>query len=235
LVKDRIISQKEYLQAKMEYENMESIFEAVAKNYSRTGQKITSNSSGFLKNLMVTEGQYVEAGFPLAVVSKNKKVLLQANVSQKYYNKLPGISAANFRIISEERVFDSESMNGKVVSFGKSASANSSYIPITFEIDNIGNIIPGAIAEVYLKSSPILGALIIPVSALMEELGNFYVFVQTGGESFQKREVKLGGNDGIHVHVLSGLKENERIVTKGAYAIKLASATGAIPEHGHSH
>jgi RND family efflux transporter MFP subunit len=235
LVKDRIISQKEYLQAKTEYENMESTFQAVSRNYSRSGQKISANSTGFLKNLMVTEGQYVEAGFPLAVVSKNKKVLLQANVSQKYYNKLPGISAANFRIISEEKVFDSESMNGKVVSFGKSASANSAYIPITFEIDNIGNIIPGAIAEVYLKSSPIPDALIIPVSALMEELGNFYVFVQTGGESFQKREVKLGGNDGIHVHVLSGLKENERIVTKGAYAIKLASATGAIPEHGHSH
>lgn len=235
LVKDKIISQKEYLEAKMEYENMEANFQAVSRNYSRSGQKISANSPGFLKNLMVTEGQYVEAGFPLAVVSKNKKVLLQANVSQKYYNKLPGISAANFRIISEDKVFDSESMNGKVVSFGKSASANSSYIPITFEIDNIGNIIPGAIAEVYLKSSSIPDALVIPVSALMEELGNFYVFVQTGGESFQKREIKLGGNDGKHVHILSGLKENERVVTKGAYAIKLASASGAIPEHGHSH
>lgn len=235
LVKDRIISQKDYLQAKMEYDNLESTFQAVSRNYSRSGQKINANSPGFLKNLMVTEGQYVEAGFPLALVSKNKKVLLQANVSQKYYNKLPGISAANFKIISEDKVFDSESMNGKVVSFGKSASANSSYIPITFEIDNIGNIIPGAIAEVFLKSSPISDALVIPVSALMEELGNFYVFVQTGGESFQKREVKLGGNDGINVHVLSGLREHERVVTKGAYAIKLASATGTIPEHGHIH
>ncbi|WP_373497250.1 efflux RND transporter periplasmic adaptor subunit [Aquiflexum sp.] len=235
LVKDKIISQKEYLQTKLEYENMEANFQAVSKNYSRTGQKISSNSSGFLKNLLVTEGQYVEAGIPLAVVSKNKKVLLQANVSQKYYNKLPNISAANFRIISEDKVFDSENMNGKVVSYGKSASSNASFIPITFEIDNIGNIIPGAIAEVFLKSSPIPDALVIPVSALMEELGNFYVFVQTGGESFQKREVKLAGNDGIQVHVISGLMENERVVTKGAYAIKLASATGAVPEHGHSH
>jgi len=235
LIKDRIISEKEYLQAKQEFENMESLFQAVSKNYSTSGQKIVSNSSGFLKNLFVTEGQYVETGFPLAIVSKNKKVLLQANVSQKYYNKLPAISAANFRIISDDKVFDSEAMNGKVVSFGKSASSNSSFIPITFEIDNIGNIIPGAIAEVYLKSSPIPDALLIPLTALMEELGNFYVFVQTGGESFQKREIKLGGNDGIHVHVISGLKENERVVTKGAYAIKLASATGAIPEHGHSH
>jgi multidrug efflux pump subunit AcrA (membrane-fusion protein) len=161
--------------------------------------------------------------------------MLQVNVSQRYFQKLPTISAANFKIISEETVYNTEEMNGKVISFGKSTSENASFIPITFEIDNIGNIIPGSVAEVFLKSTAIPDALVIPSSALMEELGNFFVFVQTGGETFEKREIKLGGNDGKYVQVLSGLKEGERVVTKGAYAIKLASASGAIPEHGHSH
>ena len=235
LIKDRIISEREYLKRKLEYENMQSTYQAVSKNYSSSGQKVTTNSNGFLKNLLVSEGQFVEAGTPLALVSKNKKVMLQANVSQKYFQKLPSISAANFKIVSENTVFNTEEMNGKVISFGKSTSGNASYIPITFEIDNVGNIIPGSVAEVYLKSSPIPDALIIPTKALMEELGNFFVFVQTGGETFEKREIKLGGNDGRLVQVLSGLKEGERVVTKGAYAIKLASASGAIPEHGHSH
>lgn len=235
LIKERIISERDYLKRKLEYENMQTTFQAVSKNYSSSGQKITTNSNGFLKNLLVSEGQYVEAGTPLALVSKNKKVMLQANVSQKYFQKLPTISAANFIIVSQNTVFNTEEMNGKVISFGKSTSGNSSYIPITFEIDNIGNIIPGSVAEVFLKSSPIPEALVIPVAALMEELGNFFVFVQTGGETFEKREIKLGGNDGKHVQVLSGLMEGERVVTKGAYAIKLASASGAIPEHGHSH
>jgi membrane fusion protein, heavy metal efflux system len=51
----------------------------------------------------------------------------------------------------------------------------------------------------------------------------------------KKEKSNLGGNDGKIVQVISGLKEGERVVTKGAYAIKLASASGAIPEHGHSH
>jgi RND family efflux transporter MFP subunit len=235
LVKDKIISQKDYLQTKLDYENMQASYQAVSKNYSSSGQKVTSNSNGFLKNLLVSEGQYVEPGMPLALVSKNKKVMLQANVSQRYFQKLPAISAANFKIISGETVFNTEEMNGKLISFGKSTSENASFIPITFEIDNIGNIIPGSVAEVYLKSSAIPDAFVIPTSALMEELGNFFVYVQTGGETFVKREIKLGGNDGKYVHVLSGIKEGERVVTKGAYAIKLASASGAIPEHGHSH
>jgi cobalt-zinc-cadmium efflux system membrane fusion protein len=235
LVKDKIISQKDYLQSKLEFENMQASFQAVSKNYSASGQKVTSNSTGFLKNLLVSEGQYVEPGTPLAIISKNKKALLQANVSQKYFQKLAAISSANFKIVNDESVFNTEEMNGKVISYGKSTSENASYIPITFEINNIGNIIPGSVAEVFLKSNTIPDALIIPISALMEELGNFFVFVQTGGETFEKREIKLGGNDGRHVQVLSGLKEGERVVTKGAYAIKLASASGAIPEHGHSH
>lgn len=235
LVKDKIISERDFLKTKLEYDNMQSSFQAVSKNYSTSGQKVTTNSNGFLKNLFVSEGQYVEPGMPLALVSKNKKIVLQANVSQKYFQKLPSISAANFIIVSEETVFNTEEMNGKVISFGKSTAENNSYIPISFEIDNIGNIIPGSVAEVYLKSSQIPDALVIPSSALMEELGNFFVFVQTGGETFEKREIKLGGNNGKYVQVLSGVKEGERVVTKGAYAIKLASASGAIPAHGHSH
>lgn len=235
LVKDKIISERDFLKTKLEYENLQSSYQAVSKNYSASGQKVTTNSNGFLKNLLVSEGQYVEPGMPLALVSKNKKIVLQANVSQKYFQKLPSINAANFIIVSEETVFNTEEMNGKVISFGKSTAENASYIPISFEIDNIGNIIPGSVAEVYLKSSPIPDALVISSSALMEELGNFFVFVQTGGETFEKREIKLGGNDGKYVQVLSGVKEGERVVTKGAYAIKLASASGSIPEHGHSH
>ena len=90
-------------------------------------------------------------------------------------------------------------------------------------------------AEVYLKSFPRPDALVIPVSSLIEEQGNFFVYVQAEGESFQKREVQLGANDGINVQVLSGVSEGERVVTKGAYQIKLSSMSGTMPAHGHEH
>jgi membrane fusion protein, heavy metal efflux system len=70
---------------------------------------------------------------------------------------------------------------------------------------------------------------------LVEEQGNFYVYVQTEGESFQKRNVTLGAQDGRRVQLLSGVAAGERIVTKGAYMIKLATQSGAVPAHGHEH
>lgn len=235
LVSDKIISEAAYLQAKNAFDNAQTVFNAIAKNYSASGQTVGSPMAGFVKNILVNEGQFVETGTPLAVVSKNKKLILQASVSQKYFSKLPTISSANFKPIGSEEVFDTKMLNGKIVSYGKSTSANSAFLPITFEIDNIGNLISGSATEVFLKSSPIPNALVVPVSALMEEQGNFYVYVQLGGESFQKREIKIGVSDGENVQVLSGIKEGERVVTKGAYQIKLSSASGELPAHGHEH
>jgi membrane fusion protein, heavy metal efflux system len=235
LVKDRIISQKDFLQAKTDFENAQTAFSMVAKNYSAGGQGVASPISGFVKNILVSEGQFVEAGTPLATVSKNAKLNLVANVSQKYFNDLPSVSSANFKTAESDEFMSTEEAGGKLISYGKSASAGSPFLTVTFEINNTGNIIPGSIAEVYLKSSHVPEALVIPVSALIEEQGNFFAYVQTGGESFQKRELKLGTTDGISVQVLSGIQEGERVVTKGAYQIKLSQASGTLPAHGHEH
>jgi hypothetical protein len=37
------------------------------------------------------------------------------------------------------------------------------------------------------------------------------------------------------VQVLEGVKEGERVVSLGAYELKLSTATGASVGHGHSH
>ena len=69
----------------------------------------------------------------------------------------------------------------------------------------------------------------------MEEDGRPIAFVQVAGETFQKRDLTTGIRDGDWVQVLSGVGEGERVVTKGAYAIRLASVSSAIPAHGHVH
>jgi membrane fusion protein, heavy metal efflux system len=183
----------------------------------------------------VNDGAYVEAGTALATISKNKKLQLIANVSQKYFDQLSTVSGAKFKIQGTDKIYNTTQLNGQVISFGKSISTASPFIPVTFEIDNPGTIIPGVVVEVFLHTAPGENTLAIPVSALIEEQGIFYAFVQTSGEGFQKREVKTGSNDGEYIEVLSGIAEGERVVTKGAYHIKLASASGSIPAHGHEH
>ena len=235
LVADKIVSEKDHQQVKLQFENAQTSYNTVSKNYSAKGQNVLSPMSGFVKNVLVTEGQFVPSGTPLATISKNKRLLVQANVSQNYFSRLSSITSANFKTPQSDVVYNTTALNGRIVSYGKSASASTPFIPVTFEIDNAGQLVSGSIIEIYLKSSTIADTLVVPISALIEEQGIFYVYVQIGGESFQKREVKLGASDGLNLQVLSGIVENERVVTKGGYQIKLSSASGALPAHGHEH
>lgn len=236
LVKDKLITTKEYLEAKQSFENAENQLNTLSKNYTAKGKNSTSPMDGFIKNIMVKEGQFVEAGQAIATVSKNKRLVLQAMVSQNYFDQLSNVTSANFTSGPNSKIiYTTSSLNGSKPIIGKSVMLNSPFIPISFEIDNTGMIIPGAVVEVYLKSEPLPDVLAIPVSSLIEEQGVFYVYVQMGGESFEKREVQLGINDGVNVQILKGIEEGERVVTKGAYQIKLATASGALPAHGHEH
>jgi RND family efflux transporter MFP subunit len=235
LVKDKIVSEKDFLAAKAAYENAEITYNTIAKNYSSRGQRINAPIKGYVKNILVTEGQYVTAGQPLATVSQNQKLRLKAEVSQRYYSKLASVKSANFKTVYDGKVYDTQSLNGKLVSFGKNVTHEDHLIPVVFEVDNRGEIIPGSLVEVFMRSNTKQNALVIPFSALIEEQGTFYVYVQTAGESFEKRELKLGGSDGQQVQVLSGISNGERIVTKGAYQVKLATMSGVVPAHGHEH
>jgi multidrug efflux pump subunit AcrA (membrane-fusion protein) len=69
----------------------------------------------------------------------------------------------------------------------------------------------------------------------MEEEGRYSVFVHSEGESFVKREVTLGAREKDRVEILKGLEEDERVVTVGAYQVRLASMSSQLPAHGHEH
>jgi multidrug efflux pump subunit AcrA (membrane-fusion protein) len=75
----------------------------------------------------------------------------------------------------------------------------------------------------------------VPKDAVLMEAGRPYVFVQTGGESFSRRYIEIATRDGDLVGVRSGVKPGERVVTRGAYDVQLASAAGGLPAEGHAH
>ncbi|WP_455592092.1 efflux RND transporter periplasmic adaptor subunit [Bacteroides sp.] len=235
LVKNKIVSDKEFAQAEQNYENARLSYEAIAKNHSASGQAVTSPISGYVKNILVKEGDYVTIGQPLVSVTQNRRLFLRAEVSEKYYPYLRNIGSANFRTPYDNKVYELKELTGRLLSFGKAAGENSFYIPVTFEFDNKGDIIPGSFVEVYLLSTPMNNVISLPRTALTEEQGLFFVYLQLDEEGYKKQEVTLGADNGKNVQILSGVKAGDRVVTEGAYQVKLASASNAIPAHSHEH
>lgn len=75
----------------------------------------------------------------------------------------------------------------------------------------------------------------VPASALINEDGRQVVYIQTGGETFMRRPVEVGTRDGAHISILAGVTEGDRVVSQGAYYIRLAAAGTSEIGHGHAH
>lgn len=235
LVSSQIVSQKDFAALREAYENARLTYEALKPSMSGKGVSVKSPIGGFIKTCLVKEGDYVTVGQPLMTVTQTRRLVLKAEVSERYYAQLSQVVSANFQTPYNNKVYSLENLGGKLLSFGKSSGDTSYYVPVTFEFDNRGDMVPGSFVEVYLLSGERNGVLSLPVSALTEEQGVYFVYLKLDEECYKKQEVKLGASDGSRVEILSGIKDGDTVVTRGAIHVKLASASNAIPAHTHNH
>lgn len=235
LLAQQIIGKKEFENRKMELTIAEAEWQTFTTSNQGKGQSITAPMSGIIKNLMISDGEFAEEGKPLIEITNIHRLMLHAEVAQQYLPQLSQITSANFKAPYQNEVQSLEDYRGKLVTVGKVLESGKHFLPIWFELDNVNELIPGSFVELFLLTKAIDNQLVISKSALMQDYNKNYVFVQTAGESFEKRTVQLGIDDGKNVQVLSGVSEGEWVVTKGAYQIKMASMSSTIPSHGHAH
>jgi RND family efflux transporter MFP subunit len=109
-------------------------------------------------------------------------------------------------------------------------------LPVQFDVDNrAGRLLIGQTMTAILYSSTRQRMPAVPKDAVLMEAGRPYVFVQTGGESFSRRYIEVAAREGDLVGVRAGITTGDRVVTKGAYDVQLASAAGGLPAEGHVH
>ena len=109
-------------------------------------------------------------------------------------------------------------------------------LPVQFDVDNrSGQLLIGQTGTAIVYTGGKQRMLVVPKGAVLTEGGRPYVFVQTGGESFSRRFVEIGTRDGEQVGIKTGIKAGERVVTRGAYDVQLASAASGLPAEGHVH
>jgi multidrug efflux pump subunit AcrA (membrane-fusion protein) len=94
-------------------------------------------------------------------------------------------------------------------------------------------LVIGDLVELSLGIGDPIPRLVVPREAIVETSSQTVVFVQDSGESFSRRRVELGEADAIHVEVLSGVAEGERVVSLGAFDVHVASLTGSLESHKH--
>jgi membrane fusion protein, heavy metal efflux system len=124
----------------------------------------------------------------------------------------------------------------RLITVGRMVDPMSRTFPVVYEVDNRDRAIAiHQTLHVHLMTRQTEAAPVVPESALVDDGGRPVIFVQTAGETFVRRPVRLGTRDSGYVQILEGAKPGDRVVTRGAHLIRLAALSTQVPAEGHVH
>lgn len=238
---DKLALESEVNSAKAAYESAKAEYDALRKNYGSSGtQTVKAGRSGYLKSVMVQNGQHVSEGDAIAVITQSRTLRLHADVPAKSYPLLKDICGANIRPVDygaeDARTWSLDELGGRLLSYGRQTEGNSQMLPVIFEINNVEDFLPGSFVDIMIMTKGDRQSVCVPSESILEEMGNHFVFVEVEPEHFVKRQVKIGTNDGKNVQIVSGVKKDERVVSRGAMLVRMQQQSGAADPHaGHSH
>ena len=232
LINEKLITREYYLEKKNIFDKAEAEYK-IYKSSSPGGKSyVKSPRTGFIKEILVNEGDKIESGDRLAVIQTNDHLVLRADIPPSEFEIIDRIESAKFTTGYSGNIYNTGDMNGEKISYGRSTGNNSFYIPMYFKIDYNSELIPGTYADIWLIGDVIEDAIVIPNSSILEEYGKYYVYIDHG-KHFDKRYIIPGMDDGDHTMVLSGLDENETIVSEGTYQVKLSMISSIPNTHQH--
>lgn len=231
---NKVVSGAELEAAKLAVDVARRKVAVLSEHATKGGKNIVAPLGGYVTSLAVGEGDYVTAGQPLATISANRNLVLRADVPQRYLAEAAEVRTANFTTPYDGRTYDLSQSNGRLIGSARALAAGSPTLPVRFEFENGDGLTPGTVVEVFLKGAPREGVMTVPASALTEEQGAYYLYVRTSPGHYLKKPVEIGASDGARVEIAKGLAPGDEVVTEGAYYVRLAGMSTAIP-HGHTH
>ncbi len=232
-------AQKRLDEAKFDYEAKQASYNSLIDQiqFTENGYAIVAPIDGYVENISVSLGSQINSGQELVTIINPTRLILKTNVPASKFEDANKSLDASFKIEGYENELRISTLNGRKISVSSSLNTENRTVPVYFEFSNPQNKIKvGMYAEVFIKNGDKQECLSIPESALVDEDAMHTVYVEVEGEGFQKRIIKTGISDSGFIQVLEGLKEGERVVTKGAYQVRLAALTpGSAIGQGHVH
>ena len=174
--------------------------------------------SGYVTKVNKAIGEQVNPGEAILEISNLETVWVEAPIFERDLSRLSGTAGATFTTAA----YPDQEFRGSVVNIGAVIDERTRAASVIFQVPNDGRALRlGMQANVRLDAGESVTAMMIPTSAVLDNEGKKIVYVLLSGEEFQRREVTLGDAYGDKVAVLSGLNKGERVVTQGAYQIRL--------------
>ncbi len=227
------ISQRELEQARTEFLTRKAGLDVLSGDGDSSVLKLRAPISGQIIEWQVRPGQHVRAGDKLMAIVDPKVVWLKVNVYENDFRTLGQPVGAYINSDGALGGWTIAQADMRVLTTGGALDPATRTIPVLIEVDNsAGNLSINESSPVELYASDGESAISVPRTAVYKDNGLDAVFIQTSGESFEKRRVVLGPHYAGWVSIAQGLALGERVVSRGGYHSKPASTSVEI---GHAH
>jgi membrane fusion protein, heavy metal efflux system len=189
--------------------------------------------AGRITDVTATLGAAYDEGAPLFKIARTDALELKAFVPPSEARSVRGLTALAVEIPGRA---DPLALRFHHVHDPGALDPATKALPVQMEVDNSdGQLLIGQSVTAILYTGGQRRMPAAPRTAVLMEAGRPYVFVQTAGERFARRFVDVATRDGDLVGIKSGVRPGERVVTRGAYDVQLASAAKGLPAEGHVH
>ena len=171
--------------------------------------KIVAPFSGYLESLRVDKGDYLNTGGICASLIDSNPMLLIADIAEKE------IADIDLGANSMARLISGDEIQGKVSFIATSADKNTRTFRVEVQVDNKDRAIrDGVSAEIYIESKKVLSHRISPAILSLNDQGKLGIRTvdENNAVEFKEIEILEDTTEGLWV---SGLNENERIITLG--------------------
>ncbi|MGH7963165.1 MAG: efflux RND transporter periplasmic adaptor subunit [Candidatus Binatia bacterium] len=184
----------------------------------------------------MTPGALVETGQDLFTIMDLEHVWIEGRLFEPDIPKVRAVERARFAAPALSEPLALSPPQAHLVTIGSVLDRTTRSVPLILTAKNpAGQLKVGMHGELIIPTGETIQDLAVPVSAVVDDKGIPIAFVQTEGEKFERRELELGIQSDGYTQVKSGLAAGERVVTKGAYRVHLASLSTELPAHGHAH
>ncbi len=174
--------------------------------------------SGTIVKVHKSIGEQVAPGEAVMEIVNLDTVWVEAPIFERDLARLNRQSQAVFTTAA----FPGTEFRGRLIDIGAVIDENTRAATALFEVPNATRSLRiGMQANVRLNADEQINAVLIPKEAVLDNEGSKIVYVLLSGEEFQRIEVTLGDEYGGKVAILSGLAPGQRVVTQGAYQLKL--------------
>jgi len=193
---------------------------------------IKSSIEGVIAQVLVRNGEPVEAGAPLIRIGGDRHLWIRARFIARPPSSLAGATPSGARLPGGERI-DLEKQGARLLSALPIVDPSSRIATWIVDVGSAEGLQAGSTVVLLVRTGAPRTTLTVPREAVVDINTRPFVFVQVDGEHFEKRAVTLGDADGAFVEVTNGVAKGERIVTRGGYDIHLAALMGTIESHRH--